>query len=305
MSRRRSAGPVCLEQIGTELEPSTSTSTSTGSQNTMPSHKPSQPLPPMYPKPNNKAATSLILRLYPLIAWSHIDPKYWEQLQITCSKLDLSWESENGGNFLRLMTHEQMRRIARQYAFDQIRDPSRDPRHPFHDSDHMASYLSRHLDATSDDGKTLVEQLPWDCNPPDHVMLNKLRYFPAGCNWAVENILDVKGASLPHINCTLTEAGELDESTLMFSEVWCILWLTIHCHRDPQKAKFEVVPVTVATISGPTFRIVQGYVDGKTGIVNIRKSAIVPIGPDKNTMKEQMMLMVRWLIAEPVWPSRH
>ncbi|KAK5626023.1 hypothetical protein RRF57_001739 [Xylaria bambusicola] len=289
MSRTRSAGPV---------------STTTGSQNTMPSHQTSQPLEPVLQKPIVKIALKLLRQLRPNIAQLHIDSQNWTQLHITCSKLDLSWKSENGGDFLRLKTPQQMQQIASQYGFDHVSDPSRDPDHPFHDSRHMADHLNRHLFAISHDAY-LVDCSRWICQHPDGLMARKLGYYPADCQWKVDYILDVKDASLPHTNCTLIEAGKLEENKLMFSEVWSILMLTLNCLRNPQKERYEVVPVTVVTISGPTFRIVQGYIDGKTGSVNIRKSGIVPIGSDKKTMKEQMMLLVRWLIAEPVWPSRH
>ncbi len=84
----------------------------------------------------------------------------------------------------------------------------------------------------------------YDVDSPDDWEAPKLRYFPSDEKWQVEYILGVRDGDLPHINCTLLEAEELKENTLMFSEVWSILMLTLLFLRHPQNEKYEVVPVS-------------------------------------------------------------
>lgn len=57
-------------------------------------------------------------------------------------------------------------------------------------------------------------------------------------------MLAVRDGHSPHMNCTLLEAEALKEDTLMFSEVWSILILTVFSLRHPQNKKYEVVPVS-------------------------------------------------------------
>ncbi|KAI1748293.1 hypothetical protein F4782DRAFT_517962 [Xylaria castorea] len=300
MSRRRSVGPLCLEQTGTEPK----TSRTTEPQSVMHSHQMSEPLTPVLQKPIVQVTLQILRQLRPHVAQAHIDSGKWNNFRITCGQLDLSWKSENGGGFLRLITSEKMQHLASQYGFNSLRDLHTDPRHPFPNSCAVAQHLNRHLFAIYQDG-FLAQQSKWDCRHPDDWEATKLRYFPGDEKWQVEYIMGVKDGRLPHVNCTLIEGEELKENTLMFSEVWSILMLTLNFLRHPQNEKYEVVPVTVITISATTFRVVQGFIDGKAGSVRIQKSGIVPIGPDKKTVKERIMLIVRWLLAEPVWPSKH
>lgn len=79
---------------------------------------------------------------------------------------------------------------------------------------------------------------------PDDWEGPKIRYFPNGEKWQVEYILAVRDGRLPHVNCTLVETEALREDTLMFSEVWSVLMLTLLFLRHPQNEKFEVVPVS-------------------------------------------------------------
>ncbi|KAI3327452.1 hypothetical protein F4824DRAFT_498982 [Ustulina deusta] len=300
MSRRRSVGPLFLEQAGTEPKASTTTEP----QNIMHSHQMSQPLTPVTQKPVVQVGLHILKQLRPYIAQAHIDSGNWNKFRITCGQLDLSWKSENGGGFLRLITSEKMQQLANQYGFDRMKDLHPDPRHPFHNSVAVAHHLNRHLFSVYQND-FLANRSKWNFRDPDDWEAPKLRYFPSDEKWQVEYILGVRDGGLPHINCTLLEAEELKENTLMFSEVWSILMLTLLFLRHPQNEKYEVVPVTVVTISGTTFRVVQGFIDGKAGSVRIHKSGVMPLGPDKKSVEERMMLIVRWVLAEPVWPSKH
>ncbi|KAI1295918.1 hypothetical protein F5Y03DRAFT_399084 [Xylaria venustula] len=300
MSRRRSVGPLCLEQTGTESKASTATEP----QNVMYTQQLPQPPAPVLQKPIVRLALKILTQLKPLAAQPHIAPENWNKFRITCNELDLSWKSEYGGSFLRLITHEKMQQFATQYGFDHIQDlrpGGPDPRHPFSNSDKVASNLNDYLFSVNQDDFPSGRSR-WKFHRPDDSEASQLRYFPNDEMWQVDYILTVKDGRMPHVNCTLIEAGKLKEDTLMFSEVWSILMLTLNFFRQAQNVKHELVPVTIVTISGMTFRIVQGCIDGKTNSVKIKKSSIVPLGPDKKTVKERMMLIVRWLLAEPVLP---
>ncbi|KAH8156347.1 hypothetical protein CIB48_g11896 [Xylaria polymorpha] len=303
---RTSVGPPCLEQRGPEPKASTIAEP----QNTMHSHQLSQPRIPVTQKPIVQLSLHILKQLRPCIAQARIDSGNWDKFHITCGQLDLSWESQNGGGFLRLITSEEMQQLASQYGFDRMEDLYLDPRHPFHNSQLVAHHLNWHFFSVYQN-EFLSRRSKWSFRRPDELEATKLQYFPADGKWQVEYILGVRDGHFPHINCTLIEAEELEEDTLMFSEVWSILMLTLLFFRHPQNEKYEVVPITVATISGSTFRIVQGFVDGEAGSVRIRKSGVVTIGAgeetistDKETVKKQMMLIMRWLLAEPVWPSK-
>jgi len=98
---------------------------------------------------------------------------------------------------------------------------------------------------------TVSKPIPCMTNPnmyvdsPSDWEANKLRYFrPDDEVWMVDYILGVKDSDLPHINCTVTQVDKLQNDTLMLSEVWCVLMLTLvffQCHPD---SKCEVVPVS-------------------------------------------------------------
>ncbi|KAI0410439.1 hypothetical protein F5X98DRAFT_110344 [Xylaria grammica] len=286
MSRMRSVGPLCLEQTGTEP-------------------KTSQPPTPVLQKPVVRYCLDTLTQLRPHRAQAYIHPKDWSRFKISCGPLiDLSWKSQYGGAFLRLIPYGKMQEIAGRYGFDCVRDLVTDPRHPFHNSAHVATYLGHYLFSLHQ-GKCLTEESTWGPRGLDDWERSRLEYLPDVEHWQVGCVLNVKNGHFPHTNCTLVERDKLNEDTLMFSEVWSILMLTLLLFCRPENEKHEVVPVTVITISGTTFRIVQGIVDAEGASVRIRKSRIVPLDLDKKTLKNQMMLLVSWLLADPVWPGKH
>ncbi|KAI0467624.1 hypothetical protein F4859DRAFT_493026 [Xylaria cf. heliscus] len=298
MSRRRSVGPVYVEQTDTYLKAS-----SIAPQTTMDSNQMPQSHTPAPQKAEVQFALRVLEELKPLRVQPYIDPGDWKKFGITCGQLGLGWESENGGDFLRLITSEKMQQLASQYEFDLVDDMNTDSDHPFHNSCLVASHLNEYLFSYCKP-YYLTEGLNWNSRCPDGWEASQLRYMPDEEQWMVEYILSVRGSDLPHVNGTLIEADDLKEDKLMFSEVWCILVLTHLFFRNPGNEKYNVVPVTVVTISGTTFRLVQAFIDGEAGVIRINKSNIVPIGLDKKTAREKMMLIVRWLLAEPVWPSK-
>ncbi|KAF2965614.1 hypothetical protein GQX73_g7966 [Xylaria multiplex] len=269
----------------------------------MHSHQTSQPSSPVLQKPIVQVALRILRQLRPHLAQPYIDAGNWNEFCITCGQLDLSWESENGGNSLRLITSEKMQQMASQYGFGRIDALIPDTHNIFNNSSVTAEYLNDHLFSV-DETDFLINQSKWWCRNPDKWEVASLRYFPNQEYWQVEYMFGVKDGHLPHINCTLVEAGKLNEDNLMFSEVWSILMLTLLSLRIPPNDKHEVVPVTVVTFSGTTFRILQGLVDGEAGNVRINKSSIVPISMDKENATQQMMLIMRWLLAEPLGPSK-
>ncbi|KAI1419383.1 hypothetical protein F5Y12DRAFT_793977 [Xylaria sp. FL1777] len=275
----------------------------------MHSHQTSQfltptPQNPLLQNPVVQMALHILTQLQPRLTQPYIDPGDWNKFRITCGQLDVSWKSEKGGAFLQLITPEKMQQIASQYEFDQLRELRPDPSYPFNNSDVVATHLCHHFRCIYQD-EYLICRSKWENRLPDDWEADKLRYFSPGEEfWQVKYVLSVRDGHLPHMGGVLLEVGQLKENTLLFSEVWSILMLTLLRYHTSGNEKIQVVPVTLVTISGTTFRIVQGFVDSKAGRVRIHKSGIMQVGPDKKTVKERMMLMVRWMLAEPVWPSK-
>jgi hypothetical protein len=46
-------------------------------------------------------------------------------------------------------------------------------------------------------------------------------------------------------------------------------------------------------------RILQGYVDGNSG-VKINKTEIIDLDPEKKDPRPELMTMVRWLLGKPI-----
>lgn len=84
----------------------------------------------------------------------------------------------------------------------------------------------------------LVEQTRADkivsMSRPDDWEAPRLYYIPNIAYWQVKYISTVKDNSMPHVNCVLADRSELDEKTLMTSEVWPLLMSTILFFRKPQ-----------------------------------------------------------------------
>jgi hypothetical protein len=60
--------------------------------------------------------------------------------------------------------------------------------------------------------------------------------------WQIQCIELPKDRSKPHINAFLADDASLKEDTLLFSEVWCILMLTLR--KLSRFGPFNVVPVS-------------------------------------------------------------
>ncbi|KAJ8128060.1 hypothetical protein O1611_g5574 [Lasiodiplodia mahajangana] len=266
----------------------------------MSSSQDSRPLDPVMQKPIVQLSFQILHRLKHNRTQAHLDHASYKEYGIECGQLDLS----NGGDFLQLNTPEEMQQLASQYGFDNLREMETDPTHPFSNSGFVSDHLYSHLHAFKED-TCLADQTKWDIGIPDDYETPNLLYIPTIAYWKVECLSIVKDSSMPHVNCVLADKSELDEKTLMTSEVWSLLMLTLLFFRKPQNQKYEIVPVTIVTISGTTYRIVQGFVDGKEGKVRMDKSEILTIGPDRKNVTERMTHMVRWILAEPVMPAKY
>lgn len=62
--------------------------------------------------------------------------------------------------------------------------------------------------------------------------------------WRVPTIFRPKDGKWPHINCTLLETNKIIDDSLMFSEVWSIIYLTLIVLREKGHEKLMVVPVS-------------------------------------------------------------
>ncbi|KAI0902673.1 hypothetical protein F4823DRAFT_621184 [Ustulina deusta] len=248
------------------------------------------------------AAVKALLSLQPMhTSVRYIRPSDIAALEINCGQLDFnSAESTIGKPFLQLMSVENMDKLAREHGFDRVEgldDPERTSN--FRVATDVAAALDEYLRQRHDD-VNVYERSLWNRRAFDTYESPRLTNFQKGSMWRVDRILEPKNGSLPHVNCFLCDNQNLEEDALLFSEVWCILLFTVSILRQPKYEKHETVPVTVVSASRRKVRIVQGYVDGRSGIVNISKTPIISLDEGEKVCWAECMTILRWLVATPV-----
>ncbi|KAI1174584.1 hypothetical protein F4777DRAFT_579760 [Nemania sp. FL0916] len=264
---------------------------------------------PTTKKPLWQAAMHLAKKLKPNFTHPYLNDSDWKTFDIACGPpLDLKWGSSIGDDFLRLVELEKMQQIASQCEFDSEDWPEIDSEPEPYEQFSYAGSVAEHFDGYIKSvylNKPLAEKLKWKFRTLLEGEEHLLRYTPGDAKWMIDQLASVKNSDLPHMSCILREAHKLKEDTLMFSEVWAVIILAILFLQNNSNSEYEVVPVTVLTLSGMTFRIVQGFVDCKEWRVKIRKSSVMAIGYEKEDFQSRAMLWLRWLLAEPILPGKH
>ncbi|KAI1422362.1 hypothetical protein F5Y12DRAFT_763195 [Xylaria sp. FL1777] len=230
----------------------------------------------------------------------YIHQKDWGNLHISCSELDINSSTAHGNKYFNIVSAQQMQKFAQEHNFRRFKDLGPLNYSQNYSTAHMlTSHVGEYFMTVHND-TFLSERLGWFDRRPDEYEKHKLRYYPKGdLSWQVELLLEPTNKSLPHVTCTLIDDHLHKEDSLLFSEVWCIVMLTLIALRLAKNEKHNVVPVTLVSFSHRQYRIVQGFMDGKKGIVNIWKSRI--IHSDKmGKVQEEMKGILRWLLATPV-----
>ncbi|KAI0435026.1 hypothetical protein F5Y09DRAFT_337119 [Xylaria sp. FL1042] len=248
-----------------------------------------------------------------------IPKQHWPQLNISCDALDLMTGavhpstpgSANGWSFLKLMPPDDMQDLAALYNLRDVEGPGgldTFSHANFYNADDVAEVVNYCLWSLYNN-KSLIQESPWDGYSPDDFEKPKLCSLNRDdIRWMVPWFMQPKGSKLPHVNCFLVQDHRLEEDSLLFSEVWCILILTLLISRRlPTDLNYPIVPVTLISTSSRDVRIVQGWVDGEAGKIRINKSAIEHMG-EGQTMEDQkvydlVLVILRWLLAQPTWKT--
>ncbi|KAI1355353.1 hypothetical protein F5Y01DRAFT_270154 [Xylaria sp. FL0043] len=333
MSRTRAVGPEPIEgrRVNTEVTPARSQtmypSQPYQSQASSTSHhanlSPSRANNAL--SPGQKFIDFSIKKLRQLKPCLH-DPKQqrfpkhqWPELGISCGELDFETgklttstaQSENGQSFLKLMAPEAMQQIAVSCNLHHIRGPIIHGPEAlytnFHNADALENVVLRCLWTPYVDNKSfLVQKSVWEDYRPDNYEGPKLHNMNGDGDvmWIVPWFLQSKGSASPHVNCILIQQQRLEQDTLLLSEVWCILMLSLLiARRLPAHLNYRTVPVTMVSASSRYIRIVQGWVDSEAGKIRINKSLIVSLGTSESMSDKTVWAVVsdilRWLLAEP------
>ncbi|KAI1177950.1 hypothetical protein F4777DRAFT_539843 [Nemania sp. FL0916] len=96
----------------------------------------------------------------------------------------------------------------------------------------------------------------------------------------------------------------LEENFLSISELYCFLVMTSFSFFYKTASEHKIVPVTMISVSGHHLRIIQGYVDGEKGIVELRKTRIVYMGTgglaNMKRHSYEWITCMRWILARPI-----
>ncbi|KAI1350542.1 hypothetical protein F5Y01DRAFT_285625 [Xylaria sp. FL0043] len=230
----------------------------------------------------------------------YIDEDTWKALSISCQVLDIDSPAASGGKYFQLVPAEYMQTLAREHRFHEETDLG-----PYGTSSkfatafHVDSSLGTCISAVYNN-KPLSERLGWKGRLPDEYERPKLWYYPKNNGiWQVEQILEPMSGLLPHISCTLVESHPHMEDSLLFSEVWCIIMLTLLALRLPKNEKHNIVPITMVSLCDRQYRILQSFVDGKECVINIWKSRIVHFNKEGQLQKDFTDIL-RWVLAKPI-----
>ncbi|KAI3340078.1 hypothetical protein F4824DRAFT_454008 [Ustulina deusta] len=255
-------------------------------------YRPSQPSVPF--------GLSMLKPLHDRRSSPYIEKEHWPNLRISCQALDIDSSAAHGGEYFQLVPAQYMPAYAQQHNFHNVEDLG-----PYRASSKFATAsfwndrLVSCLMAPCNDTR-LSDRLGWHGRLPDDFEKPKLWYYPKGdASFMTEFLLEPKDGSLPHFNCALTENHLHKEDSLLFSEVWCIVMLTLLALRLPKNEKHNIVPITIVSFCDWQYRIVQGYVDGKNRVIKVWKSRIVRFNQEGKIRKD-LSDILRWLLAKPI-----
>ncbi|KAI1130602.1 hypothetical protein F5Y10DRAFT_235193 [Nemania abortiva] len=261
-------------------------------------------------QPSYKCSVNGLGFLKKRLAKVYLDEDDLAALKIECSNLDFDPTPcpPDAGALLNPMPAQKMERLAREYELASLEGTGPFENNSFNEASilnrRIDSYLRRFQQPDDVDCLFLIDNSVYRKHGFSSVeapLLGCFRYS-LGRLFQVQHVLEVRDRSSSHVTCFLSEDAPLRGDALMLSEVWTILAIaSLYFHRL-DSGKFKIIPVTVISVSGRQFRIVQGYADGETEIIHIRKTRIVDLGYGEDPEKEhwsEIMTLMRWVLAEP------
>ncbi|KAI1272509.1 hypothetical protein F5Y07DRAFT_379707 [Xylaria sp. FL0933] len=277
------------------------------SHRTHKSHTSAAPRAPSRPnQPSIPFSLGMLKDLMKRKSSPYLDKTTWEALRIRCQVLDINGPAANGGQYLQLVPAEHMNTLAKEHRFHEETDLGPYDEEWGGSKFAIAFHVNACLGHCSDNvynNKRLSERLGWRGRIPDEYERPKLWYYPKyprhNETWQLEYILEPMSGLLPHISCTLVESHPHVEDSLLLSEVWCILMLTVLAFRLPRDEKYNIVPITMVSLCARQYRIVQGFVDGNGSVINIWKSCIVQFNKE-GQIQEQVTDILRWVLGKPI-----
>ncbi|KAI1121275.1 hypothetical protein F5Y10DRAFT_256669 [Nemania abortiva] len=257
-----------------------------------------------------------------------------DRLRIKCTDLefDPTLSLTRTGALLELMSAQEMERLAQAHTFPEAFRHNLDRpisnTDDFHAADSLVGLFVQCLynvekaspflppvppcdgwdpELDEDDSLPMLhEKSPWEIRSPSDSENRLLQCLkpPAGPMWMVPYILYSRDGSSPHLTCFVIDGARPREDALLFSEVWCLLAMSWFGFLEPENRKHQNIPVTVISGSCRQFRIIQGYANGETGGIDLRKTPIVDFAEAHADRKDQhwheFMTFLRWMLARPV-----
>ncbi|KAI1122870.1 hypothetical protein F5Y10DRAFT_270624 [Nemania abortiva] len=250
-----------------------------------------------------------ILRVLVRLPSPYLTDEDLKRLSIKCTGLDLSTGKPTDGSemFIRPLSitriHETLQRT-RPWV-DNPLYPDR-WHSPAVDAMDILSCLSGYLHQGEDDGLDLISETDWNTRGMQYSegeQLGRWGRYRNGqrAEWEVTTVLDKMDDSTPHVSCLLADDALLRDDQLSNAEIWCILAVTNRRLQLPEYHNHRIIPVTVISASDKKLRIVQGYVDGREGCLQVRRSPILDFEHENIQLIE---LVLSWCIGETVGDTK-
>ncbi|KAI0483973.1 hypothetical protein GGR56DRAFT_2178 [Xylariaceae sp. FL0804] len=229
---------------------------------------------------------------------------------ITCSALDITTgEPADGGQvFIRPLPLSEMRAIDDQHQLRQYDhlssfhddSMSNHPKMYWHESRFVNMFFEALLTKSGEvEPQELLASYPWTIRLPDPD--TQLYRLDRKDQWLVLSKIEVLRGCRPHLICFLAQLHPLMDNALSLAEVWSFLALTIHRYYDrgglfrPHRR----IPVTLISSCARQVRIVQGWVDGSQGTINLRKTPILNLESSETHWAECLQIL-SWFMGDPV-----
>ncbi|KAI1819965.1 hypothetical protein F4861DRAFT_525044 [Xylaria intraflava] len=163
----------------------------------------------------------------------------------------------------------------------------------------IEAYVARSDGDLLDDG--LLDRTGWGRRQMDFENGERLVIMSSQYNWRAGLIFDKMDSVTPHVSPVLLDAAPIQDDTLSYPEVACILSCTLCRLRDRAYHCHRIIPVTVISLSGRSARIVHGYVDVQKDTLRVFKSPILQLG---NGDRSQMETLLSWCVGQTIGSTR-
>ncbi|KAI0387025.1 hypothetical protein F5Y04DRAFT_242846 [Hypomontagnella monticulosa] len=118
-------------------------------------------------------------------------------------------------------------------------------------------------------------------------------------HWRGLFTLHMRDNSMPDMVCFLANEAPLEDDKIARSELRCILRMGASKLRKKEFRHHKIAPVTLVSASGIYARIVQGYSDGESNCLVLRKSRIIRVDGVEKQSLEGIMKIACWLLGNP------